>query len=85
MVRSVPDGGPTGSTTSSNTFLIFEVVLPAVSADSSSVANNPIDVTLNFRLQGSNNTHSAMYLLVTNHAAPNASTQWVATTFGSDY
>lgn len=74
-----------GSTTSSNTYLIFEVVLPSVSADSSTVANNPIDIPLGFRLQGSNNAHSAMYLLVTNHAAPAGSTQWVATTFGSDY
>jgi hypothetical protein len=73
-----------GSTTSSNTFLIGEVVLPQVSADSSTVANNPVDFALGIRIPGSNAT-TPMYLMVTNHANPAASTQWVATTFGADY
>jgi hypothetical protein len=74
-----------GATTSANTFLIYEVVLPQVSADSASGANNPIDVPLGFRLPGSNAAVGAMYLLVTNHAAPATSTQWVTTTFGANY
>lgn len=74
-----------GSTTSSNTFLIYEVVLPQVNADSASGANNPLDIPLGFRLPGTNAAVGALYLLVTNHAAPNASTQWVATTFGANY
>lgn len=74
----------TGSTTSANTFLIHEDVLPGVTADSTSAANNPVDVALGFRINGSGAT-TPMYLLVTNHAAPNASTQWVAVTFAGDY
>ncbi len=74
-----------GSTTSSNTFLIFEAVLPQVSADSSTGANNAIDIPLQFRLPGSNAAVGALYLLVTNHAAPNASTQWLAITFAANY
>jgi|HubBroStandDraft_4_1064222.scaffolds.fasta_scaffold292302_3 hypothetical protein len=75
----------TGSPTSSNTYLIDEVVLPSVSADSSTVANNPIDRPLNFRLNGSNNSNGALYLLASNHNTPAASSQWVLTVFGSDY
>ena len=75
----------TGTTTSSNTFLIGEVVLPSVAAASASVANNPIDFYLGFRLPGSNASVGALYLLVTNHAAPSANTQWQTTVFGSNY
>ncbi len=77
----------TGSTTSANTYLIGEVVLPSVSAASSTAANNPVDFALGFRICGSNASTPAvpLYLLVTNHVAPSASTQWVATTFGGDY
>lgn len=74
----------TGSTTSSNTFLIGEVTLPSVSADSSSVAQNPVDFGLGFRIPGSGAT-TPMYLMVTNHAAPAASSQWVFVTFGNDF
>jgi hypothetical protein len=74
-----------GATSSSNTFLIYEVVLPSVSADSSSAANNPIDVPLQFRIPGSNAGVGAMYLLVSNHVAPAANSQWIAITFASNY
>jgi hypothetical protein len=75
----------TGSTTSSNTYLVDEVVLPSVSADSSTVANNPLDRPMNFRLNGSANSNNEQYLLCTNHAAPTSPSQWILTTFGSDY
>jgi hypothetical protein len=68
-----------GSPTSANTFLLSEVVLPAVSADSSTVANGPIVIPVNERIP------TGMFLLVTNHASPNAGTQWVATAFGGNY
>ena len=74
----------TGTTTSANTFLIGEVPLPQVSADSSSVANNAVDFALGFRIPGSLAT-LPMFLMVTNHVAPAATTQWLATTFGADY
>jgi len=75
----------TGSTTSANTFLIDEVVLPSVTADSTSIANNPIDRPMNFRIQGSANTNNSQYLMATNHAAPASNTQWILVTFASDY
>lgn len=74
-----------GSTTSANTFLIDEVILPSVTADATNIANNPIDRPMNFRIAGSNNTNNSQYILATNHAAPTASTQWLLITFGSDY
>lgn len=68
-----------GTTTTSNTSLIYEVTLPSVSAASSTTPTNPVDVPLGFRLK------TGYSILVTNHAAPAASTQWQATVFGGDY
>jgi hypothetical protein len=68
-----------GSTTSANTFLLAEVILPSLPADSSTAANNAVVITLNERIP------TGYYLLVTNHAAPAANSQWVATAFGGNY
>lgn len=68
-----------GATTSANTIMIAEVALPSVTADSTSAANNPIDVPINLRLPAS------MTILATNHAAPAANTAWTAAAFGGDY
>jgi hypothetical protein len=73
-----------GTTTSANTFLIAEVALPSVSADNSTLAVNAIDVPIGMRLSGSSGAVPE-YLLITNHAAPAASTEWVATAVGADY
>lgn len=70
-------GATTGGT---DTFLFAEVVLGAASADSASVANNPVDVEVGQFLA------SGDTFLVTNHAAPAASTQWQAMALDSgDY
>jgi hypothetical protein len=69
----------TGTTSSSNTFCIGEVVLNGATADNASLANSPIDFPLGFRLP------AGYTILVTNHAAPAGSTQWQATVFGGDY
>lgn len=69
----------TGATTSANTIMLAEVALPSVSADSSTVANNPIDVPLNIRLP------AGYTILVTCHSAPAASTAWTATAVGGDF
>jgi hypothetical protein len=69
----------TGTTTSANTFLIAEITLPAVSADSASAANNPLEFPLNERVP------AGAFLLVTNHSAPAASTQWIARAKMQDY
>lgn len=68
-----------GSPTSANAFLISEIALPSVSADSSSAALNPIDIPLGFRLP------AGWTIVVTNHVAPAANSQWIATVFGGDY
>jgi hypothetical protein len=69
----------TSATTSANTWCIGEVVLPAVSADSSSAALSPIDFPLGFRLP------AGYTILVTNYVIPQTNTQWQCTVFGGDY
>lgn len=68
-----------GSTTSANTFLIGEVTLPSVSADSSTAPTNPIEVMVNMAIP------SGSFIHVTNHAAPAASTAWVAQVIAGDF
>jgi hypothetical protein len=74
----------TGTTTSANTFLIAEIDLGVASADNSTNPVSALDVPINARFSGSNGA-TPEYILVTNHAAPAASTQWVATAFAGDY
>lgn len=68
-----------GATTSSNTYLVGEVNLPAQTADSSTAAVVPIDFPMGFRLPASAS------ILVTTHAAPAANTSQRAIAFGGDY
>lgn len=68
-----------GATTSSNTFLLGEVTLPATGADNATNSAPVIDLPLNISLP------TGMSILVTNHAAPAANTAWVATCIGADY
>ena len=67
-----------GSTTSSNTFLIKEVALVS-QTPSSTLAAVPIVVPINMMVK------TGYYVLVTNHAAPAANTQWIANVTGGDY
>lgn len=68
-----------GATTSSNTYLWDELVLPAIAADNASAAVPEFDIILGFPLP------PGMTLLVTNHAAPAANTAWRATVIAGDY
>lgn len=68
-----------GTTTSSNTNFLREVALPSVSADHSTTPAVQIEVLANFGL-AANQT-----LLVTNHAAPAANTQWKLIVEYGDY
>ena len=68
-----------GATTSANTYLVAEVTLPSVTADSSSAAVQPIDVPLGISVPAS------YTVLVQCYAAPAANTAWRATVFGGDY
>jgi hypothetical protein len=67
-----------GSTTSSNTWLIQEVVA-ATQTPSSTLSGSPIDIPLNFAIP------STQFLLVSASVAPNANTTWNANVFGGDY
>lgn len=67
-----------GATTSSNTHLIAEVAL-ASQTPSSTLPGVPITVPLDFALPPN------YTILVTNHAAPAASTHWKAVAFGGKY
>lgn len=69
-------GATTGGT---NTWLIAEVTLPSVSADSSTAPTNPIEVMVNAALP------TGSFIHVTTHAAPAANSSWQATVFGGDY
>lgn len=69
----------TGTTTSSNTFLIGEFALASVSADNASTGLNAFDVPLGFTVP------AGYSILVTNHAAPAANTAWRVTAIGGDY
>jgi hypothetical protein len=68
-----------GATTSSNTYLVAEVTLPAIAADNASAAAIWYDVTLGIPVPAS------ATILVTNHAAPAANTAWRAVVFAGDY
>lgn len=67
-----------GATTTSNTHQIAEVAL-ASQTPTATVAGIPISVPLNFALP------AGWTILVTNHAAPAANTQWKAVVFGGKY
>lgn len=68
-----------GATTSANTYMIAEVTLPSVSADSSTVAAGYIDIALGFPIP------AGFTILVTNHAAPAANSAWRAVVIAGDY
>lgn len=68
-----------GATTSSNTHLMQEIALPAIGADNASSATYPVVIPLNFALP------PGYTVLVTNHAAPAASTAWKAVVVAGHY
>jgi len=68
-----------GATTSSNTHLLAEMSVASQTADAPTTPVFPIVVPLNFAMPASS------FILVTNHAAPAASTQWKFIAIGGDY
>lgn len=68
----------TGSTTSSNTYLLAEVALVS-QTPSSTLAGVPVVVPLNIIVP------SNYFILSTNHAAPAANTKWNLHVIGGDY
>lgn len=73
---TIGSGATTGGT---DTFLLAEVNLAAVSADNSTNPTNPIEVTLNIAIP------TGGFIHVSNHAAPAANSAWQATVFGGDF
>lgn len=69
-----------GATTSANTWLFNEFVLPAIPADNATSAVNFFDIILGFAIPSGTQT-----ILVTNHAAPAANSAWRAVVIGGDY
>lgn len=68
-----------GATTSTNTWLIAEYTLPAVTADSTSAAVIWFDIPLNLSVP------AGYTILATTHAAPAANTAWRFLVVGGDY
>jgi len=68
-----------GTTTSANTRLLAEVILPATGADNATQAVFPVSIPLDIVLAPGET------ILVTNHAAPAANTAWRANVLGGDY
>ncbi len=68
-----------GSTTTGNTWLLYEVFIAATTADSNTSNVIPYDVPLNFRIP------AGYTLLASCHTAPNANTALRATAISGDY
>jgi len=68
-----------GATTSANTILWGEVALPNVPADNASTAVYPLEVPFGWWLKPGHT------ILVTNHAAPAANSNWRALAVVGDY
>src|SRR5262245_8856730 len=73
---TITSGATTGGT---DTWLIGEVTLASVTADSSSAPTSPIELMLNMAIP------SGSFIHVTNHAAPAANTFWIVTVIAGDY
>lgn len=68
-----------GSTTASDTFLIGEISVPAISSAHSTNATNFYELVLNMAIP------SGMFVHVAQHVAQTTNQKWVATAIGGDY
>lgn len=68
-----------GTTASTDTFLIAEQTLAAIAADNATVGVSPYDFVIEAPIP------AGYAILVTNHAAPAANTAWRAVVFATDY
>lgn len=68
-----------GATTSANTHLFAEVALASQTADQATTATTPVIVPMNFVLP------AGWSVLITNHAAPAANTNWKTIPIGGNY
>lgn len=68
-----------GATTSSNTHLLGEVSVPAISSSHSTNATNYYEIVVGKPIP------SGSYILVSQHVAQTTNQQWQAMVFGGDY
>jgi len=68
-----------GTPTSTNTSLLAEISVPAISTANSTAATNYYEIPLNIAVPASR------YILVSQHVAQTTNQQWQATVFGGDY
>lgn len=68
-----------GATTSSDTFLIGELSVPAISSANSTNATNYYEIVLNKTIPTGN------YIHVSQHVAQTTNQEWQAIAFGGDY
>lgn len=69
----------TGTTTTSNAFLIAEISVPAISTANSTNAVNYYEIPLNLAIP------TSQYILVSQHVAQTTNQNWQAMVFGGDY
>jgi len=79
VVRVYVSNTNTGSSSTTTSFLIAELALPAITADQTTTATNWYDLPLGFRLPAS------YYITVSSHIVNNANTNLRAVVFGGDY
>ena len=79
VIRLYVSSITTGATSSANTFLIYELALPSITADQTTTATNYYDIPLGFRLPAS------WTILASTHIVANASTDNRVTVMGGDY
>ena len=69
----------TGTTTTSDAFLIAEISVPAISTANSTNAVNYYEIPLNLAIP------TSQYILVSQHVAQTTNQNWQAMVFGGDY
>jgi hypothetical protein len=79
VIRIYISSVTTGATSSANTWLIYELALPAITADQATTATNFYDIPLGFRIP------AGYTILASTHNAANANTDNRVTVFGGDY
>jgi hypothetical protein len=76
---SAAEGAAAGATTSSNTFLIAEIAVPAIASAHPTSSTVYYEVPLNIALP------TGIYIMVSQHVAQTTNQQWQAQAFGGDY
>lgn len=79
VVRLFASSKTSGATATTDTVLIAEIAIPAITADQTTTATNVYDVPLGFRLP------AGWTILASTHIVNATNTSWRAVVFGGDY